>query len=103
MSELKTALEILDLVRPAGGSGQVVDLINHPRAYGSMGLAPFEVESTAVEGAREVVEEYLEQYPEGDRVRIRRQLWKDYHDIQSVREAGIDLSFLDEEFGKIVS
>ena len=100
MTELNRALQILDLVRPGGG-GRSIDLQKYPRAIGSMGLAPFEVESTAVDDARDVVQKYFEQYPEPDRDRIRRELWQDYHDIRRVWGAGIDLSFLDEEFGKI--
>lgn len=98
--KLEHALEILDLVR-LGGGGQVIDVKKNPRAIGMMGLAPHEVEATGVDNARAVVNNYLEQYPPEERERIRTELWKDYCDIQEYKEARIDLSFLNEEFGNV--
>ena len=98
--ELKNAIDILNLIRP-GGAGKVINIKQNPRAIGSMGLAPFEVESSTADDAKSALTKYLEQYPEQEREQIRRDLWKDYHEIQSFKEAGVDLSFLDEEFGKI--
>ena len=98
--ELGNALQILEMVRP-GGLGQVVDIRRNPRAVGSMGLAPSEIEASTADDAQSALTKYLEQYPRCEREQVRRDLWKDYHEIQRIREAGVDLSFLDEEFGKI--
>lgn len=98
--ELDHALQTLEMIKP-GGVGQVVGIRRNPRAMGSMGLAPFEVEASTADDARSALTKYLEQYPRQEREQIRRELMKDYHDIQRIKEAGVDLSFLDEEFGKV--
>lgn len=97
---LKVALETLDLLRPGGG-GYVIDLQKYPRAIGMMGLPPFAVEARTADACRQVVDEYLAEYPEADRERIRADMWRDYDDIQRYKASRIDLRFLDEEFGKL--
>jgi hypothetical protein len=95
--EIDSALRVLNLVRPGGG-GRIIDLQRNPRAFGTMGLAPFEVEATAVNDSRRIVDEYLAQFPEGERAEKESELWADFMDMQRIRESRVDLSFLDKEF-----
>ena len=96
---LDQALDILDQV-PLCGGGRSIDLKKYPRALGS-GLAPFEIESTAVDEARQALNAYIETFPVERRDEVSSQLWRDFCDIRDFKEARCDISFLDEEFGPV--
>ena len=96
---LDQALDILDQVSLYGG-GRSIDLKKNPRAIGS-GLAPFEVESSTVDEARQVLNAYLETIPIERRGEAYSRLWRDFRDIRDFKEARCDISFLDKEFGPV--
>lgn len=83
--DLYQALEVLHHASPRNG-GSSINLKKHPRAFGS-GLAPFEVESTVFDEARQVLDAYIEGFPPEERAAVKSQLLEDFHEIRAHKEA----------------
>lgn len=88
-TELEIALVTVITADSQRGGGNAIDTRVHPKAIGTMGLAPFDVEMTAVVASQKTIDEYLKQFPESERGRIKAEVFKSREEMDRIRTAGL--------------
>lgn len=88
-TELEIALVTVITADSQRGSGNAIDTRVHPKAIGKMGLAPSDVEMSAVVASQKTIDEYLKQFVESERGRIKAEMFKSQEEMDRIRTAGL--------------